>query len=123
MSERVPIPYPENPSEFEVQAELWWNLLQLGYDARCEVCVHKLGGERRGAQMDIVIFDAQRVARLIIEVKRSGTVGGLRQVRYYGSRHGRWCIMCRGKEGIPGTLAEVEQRMDAMMGKEARQGR
>lgn len=58
------IPYPEQESEFEVHAWLWYRLRELGIDARGEVqsC-------NRSARFDIVIFDKDRKAVRLIEVK------------------------------------------------------
>jgi len=58
------IAYPKEESEFEVHAWLWFQLRELGLDARGEVFA--INGT---ARFDIVVFDASKRAVKIIEVK------------------------------------------------------
>jgi len=64
MTKDMAIVYPEEESEFEVHAWLWFQLRELGLDARGEVFA--VNGT---ARFDIVVFDALKRAVRIIEVK------------------------------------------------------
>ncbi len=59
-----PIPYPQEPSEFEIHAFLFFELKRLGYDARGEV-------NAKGSCFDLVVFDAEKQPIRIIEVKKT----------------------------------------------------
>lgn len=65
------IGYPEVHSEFEVQAFLFSELKLAGFDARGEVQVHGLFGQRStkaSCRFDIVIFKDKQ-AIMVLEVK------------------------------------------------------
>lgn len=65
------IPYPQQDSEFDVQAELWRRLKEIGFDVRGEVrAVCDDGGKRSRTRLDLVVFDNRR-AIAIIECKNS----------------------------------------------------
>lgn len=58
--------YPTKPSEFDVQADLYCELKNLGYD--CKNQVSSFCGDRKSV-FDIVIFDSEKRPRIIIEAK------------------------------------------------------
>jgi hypothetical protein len=60
------ITYPLKPSEFDVQADLYCDLRNLGYD--CKNQVSAFCGEKKSI-FDIVIFDSEKRPRIIIEAK------------------------------------------------------
>ncbi len=68
----VKIKYPLKPSDFEVQAELYWFLKNKGFNVRGEITVK---GNRkkniRGARFDLVIFATNKLPLAIIEAKNS----------------------------------------------------
>lgn len=90
------IEYPAKPSEFDIQAELWRQLRSQGFDVRGEVSAHcKDYGRIHRTNLDLVVFNSNREACLIIEVKdhprpketafRVGRCLGSRQQRRYSS--------------------------------------
>ena len=71
------IPYPEKRTEFEVQSDMYQNLKSLGLNVRGEITesknISKLSNNKKGfkkCRFDIVVFNSENVAVLIIEVKR-----------------------------------------------------
>lgn len=58
------IPYPGEPSEFEIQSYLYTKLRAQGVDVRGEV------GGTEGDRFDLVLFNGDNVAVRIIEVKK-----------------------------------------------------
>jgi hypothetical protein len=58
------IPYPQDVSEFEVQAHLFFELRAMGMDVRGEV-----SSTLRSSRLDLVVFK-DKTAVLIIEVKK-----------------------------------------------------
>ena len=67
------IPKPKYPSEFEMQADLYFALKRLGYEVRGEV-PSRFEGKR--CIFDLVIFRGEHAA-IIIEVKNSPHLGVL----------------------------------------------
>ena len=61
------IDYPSAPSEFEVQAFLYWELKRMGFNVRGEVHGRHDGKRLR---FDLVIFCGKRNPVRIIEVKK-----------------------------------------------------
>lgn len=57
------IRYPGVASEFEIQAYLYHELRELGYDVRGEVL-------SEAGRLDLVVYDADRMPIRIIEVKK-----------------------------------------------------
>jgi len=70
-SSELTLAYPEVRSEFEVQALVYWKLLEAGLDVRGEVAV-KGGFDRRRREstcrLDLVVYK-DGIAQCIIEVK------------------------------------------------------
>ena len=65
---KTPIIYPNEFSEFEVQAYLYSKLKRMGFDVRGEVSAPSVLGE--SSRFDIVIFKKKRADK-ILEVKRN----------------------------------------------------
>lgn len=61
------IEYPRNFNEWEIQAALYVKLREIGIDARAEVTAHR-------ARFDIVVFDQNQKASIIIEVKDNNRI-------------------------------------------------
>ena len=57
---------PSVPTEFEIQATLWWHLRDMGINARGELHTNYSG--RAQVRFDIAVFEAGRLAG-VIEVK------------------------------------------------------
>ncbi len=60
--------YPTKPSEFDIQADLYSSLKELGYNCHNQVSSYCHGKKSR---FDIVVFDLDNQPRIIIEVKDS----------------------------------------------------
>ena len=89
------IAYPAVESEFEVQAFLFSELRRAGFDARGEVQVHGLFGQRAAkasCRFDIVIFEDKR-AVMVLEVKARPVIhkSGVENTRQ-GKRYPRFGV-------------------------------
>lgn len=78
------IEIPDNLSEFDIQADLYFDLRNLGYTVRGEVHAPTSEGKIR---IDLVVFK-YGIARILIEVKNSDCLElldgrGTRQIRKY----------------------------------------
>lgn len=107
------IQYPARTSEFEIQAELFQDLKQLGYDIHGEVPTswNRRTGTK-GARFDLVIFRNKRAA-VLIEVKshlagrsHKPTTQTKQYQRY--SQYGLPVIYCTNLTQIEETIAKVE---------------
>lgn len=115
------IPYPVCESEFEVQAELYALLKPI-----CDVrgCVPARCSGRKGQThrvfFDLVVFNPDRKAVLIIECKNSPNNLSLclnpwtRQARRYG-KFGIPVLRCGGREQFDEILNRAELEMEEYM--------
>lgn len=74
----IDMQYPKNASEFEIQAELYFGLRKLGFDARGEVPTSK-------CRFDLVVFDNKQPV-LIIECKKPAYVWRNKDVKWDARR-------------------------------------
>ena len=61
------VPFPKYKSEFEVQSDLFERLKVLGFNVRGEVKYEVQG--HRGMRFDLVVYNSDNIAELVIEVK------------------------------------------------------
>jgi len=111
------IPYPNHPSEREVQAELWEELKYWDIDARLEV-IHMIPSLRKKSkqrskysknQFDVVVYKEKK-AVCLIEVKREGKkiTKDTRQHRKYSS-YDIPLLYCIGSSQIEETVDSVRR--------------
>lgn len=110
------IPYPEVPSEHEVQTALFNLLRKNGVDARCQVM-----SLDRKCLFDVVVYRDKK-AFLIIEVKKSiGKRGSGSQIHKY-RQYGIKAVYCQGMGEIKACVRYAlnkitnEQRLEAAAG-------
>lgn len=113
MEDKKYICYPIYESEFEVQAEIYSILKNLGYDIRGEVSTNY------NARFDLVVFENQ-TARCLIEVKKNRMIENIpkrrsnlyrrKQFKKY-SNFGIPLIYCFGKSEIPSCIDKVVKIM------------
>lgn len=113
------IRYPSRHSGAEIQAELWRILKELGYDIRLEAkhVIFAKGykyDEHCLCRFDAVVFDKQKQAKIIIEVKnfkdRNRDYKSSKQYQKY-SQYGAKLIYCIGMEDIPKIVEFVKSEM------------
>jgi len=112
------VQYPKTWCEAEVQAALWNELRNRGYDARLEVkqYVQEAKGKprRQVARFDIVVFEG-KVSKYIIEVKgrkRNGKIrktGLSKQINKY-KQYGD-VLVCLGKQGMKAVLEQFPKKV------------
>jgi hypothetical protein len=108
----IPIPYPNTPSEFEVQARLLMALRASGVKASGEVITHRWNRRREcmqtASKLDIVVYNKERDAVMIIEVK-SDLVEDFPsdQCNRYEDMHDVCTIACMGMKDIADTVSAV----------------
>ena len=98
------IDYPKKFSEFEIQAQLYSKLLQSGYDVRGEVKAHR-------CRFDLVIFDENKNAQAIIEVKNYRNLTSpntlTKQYQKY-KKFNKMLLYCCNKLQIESTLKQIQ---------------
>lgn len=95
-----------NPSEFEVQAEAYWNLKGHFPYVRGEYTV-KFPEKKRGVRLDLLIMNNVEDIVLIIEVKRSARSFATTQGTRYAGLVGCPCMYIRGMKDAKNALALV----------------
>lgn len=101
-----PIQYPQRQAEFEVQAMLFAQLRQCGFDVRGEVFAYQ-------SRFDLVVFDVYQCARVLIEVKPCHGPLSPRQRQAY-ERYGLPFLCCYGVADIATTLERVSTIMTSL---------
>lgn len=96
--------YPDNVSEFEIQAAIYRRLRQADIDVRGEVYA-------KGVRFDLVVFCSDKQASIIIEVKRRDAAISVRQQASY-MKFGLPVIFCIGTEGIEPTINKIIEMMN-----------
>lgn len=110
------IPFPDHDSEFDVQAEMWDSIRKAGYTVRGEVrALCEELGEKHIVQFDLVIYDENARAKVIIECKNNSVPGleinpKTRQGRRYQTFQVP-IIRCSSWIQIPQAMHEIHKIM------------
>ena len=100
----------DTPSEFEVQAEAFFNL-KARFNVRGEY--HFRNNGLRVARFDLAILSSDGVLRLIVEVKKKNRARSWAQAQKYGQLTGLPVIYIRGmdqaKEAVSIVLNHLKQ--------------
>jgi hypothetical protein len=101
------IPYYESATEFEVQAELYTILKQLGLDVRGEVCYKTKDMQCR---FDLVIFRGKKPKRIVEvkakKIKHKTCLEDTRQARRY-RKFGLIVSFVYGREDFPSLITSL----------------
>ncbi|MCK5600442.1 type I restriction enzyme HsdR N-terminal domain-containing protein [Candidatus Pacearchaeota archaeon] len=95
--------YPDRVSEFELQAQLYYELKKNRINARGEV-------KAKNSRLDLVIYNEHNKAIAIIEVKsrKKIVVKKYRQVAKYKELFNLPIIICMHKEQINETIEKIK---------------
>ncbi|MCK5611718.1 type I restriction enzyme HsdR N-terminal domain-containing protein [Candidatus Pacearchaeota archaeon] len=103
------IKYPERISEFEIQSLTYGILRKEGFIVRGEVKAYK-------SRLDIVVYDEQKKAVCIIEVKSRKRIRTrtkkYKQVQKYEELFNLPVLVCVSKSQIQDTLNQVRRIMN-----------
>jgi hypothetical protein len=103
---------PSRPTEFEMQAELYFHLKRLGLDVRGEVWASH---DKEGSFFDLVVFRGEHGA-VIIEVKNcpSGALRFGKKTRQR-EKYGKYdlpIVFYTTATPLPNVLAEIQGHLD-----------
>ena len=103
------IPYPQRMTEFEIQSLLFGILKKEGFKVRGEVKAYK-------SRLDVVVYDDNYKARVIIEVKARkrirAKVRKYKQVIKYEELFGLPVIVCLNQQKVTETINQVKGIMN-----------
>lgn len=103
------INYPERTAEFEIQAELYTAIKELGFDVRGEVKAYR-------SMFDLVVFKLYK-PKCIIEVKSSKNIIRSRERLSKSGQHRKYSmfnlplVYCYSKQEIPRCLDIIKKIM------------
>ena len=104
------IPYPKRKSEFEIQAQLYYELKKNRINVRGEVKAHK-------SRLDLVVYDKDDKPQCIIEVKARARLRKqprkYKQIIKYEELFGLPIIICLNKTQVSDTINEVRKVFNA----------
>ena len=103
-------------SEFEIQAELYYRIKELGFNIRGEVsCFYSENRVTNKARFDLLVLDKDNNPKLIIEVKKRSqlnlSIRESKQMEKYKIT-GLECIYCLGQSNIDNCINNVIDYMD-----------
>lgn len=99
-------PYPLIPTEFEIQASLFWELRSLGYNVRGEVESMPVIG-RVCCRPDLILFNKVGAPMALVECKN----GHKRRIPEYRS-FGFPVFQCLGMPHIPFVVSAIRSEVE-----------
>lgn len=101
--DKLDIGYPDDYSEFEIQAYLYGKLKRMGFDARGEVS--SSNGKGKGSRFDIVLYKKKKAYRIIEVKKQPDTNIEAQRIKY--SRYGVKVTFIMGMDDALKYIKEV----------------